>query len=77
MDDGRWRIGTKTHTLEALRKAEELLGVKELGTEATPMRSDYIPEMDESPFLGVEQHHHYKLSRILFSDPTSLRRQAY
>jgi hypothetical protein len=23
MEDGRWRIGTKTHTLEALQKAEE------------------------------------------------------
>ena len=57
--DGLWRIGTKTHVAEALKKVEAIIG-HQLGKESTPMVEGSEPEMDQSPLLTTTEHRHYQ-----------------
>ena len=49
--DGTWRIGTKTHAAEGIKKVEEIVG-HQLGKECTPMVKKSEPEMDKLEILN-------------------------
>ena len=57
--DGIWRMGTRTHVAEGIKKVEEIVG-HQLGKEHTPMVEKLEPEMDKSEILNEKEHRQYQ-----------------
>ena len=55
-----WTYNCKTYEQEALRKAEDILGI--LPKKSTPLPAkDCHPKLDESPLLDLHWHHNYQI----------------